>query len=254
MTSQHSFRPGARIGALALAFGVVSGAFALTAAPAFADTTVPTDPAASTPSSSDPAASTPSSSDDPAASTPTSSDPAASTPTTSEAPVEATISTDKANYAPTDTVLYAGTGWLPGEKVTILVEGPLSGTLEVIPAEDGTIADQIVVVEVDQDGNETGGSGVWPEGSYTVTATQEQPDEETPGGDEGTSNELVSATTTFTVGDAAAAPSTPAPSQTPRQLAETGADDVFGIAGLGLLVAGAGAAALIGRRLIAKKA
>lgn len=260
MTSQNAFRPGARIGALALAFGVVAGGFALGAAPAFA---------ATAPGEEAPA-------------------------------VVASVATDKTNYAATDVVLYSGAGWAPGVAVTVVVDGPMGTTFDGEVAEDGTISGEIEVVEVDEAGNETGGVGTWEEGSYTLTVTQDQPEpapspsEEpsteptepgnpdgetnppvddpapstpatTPGeiveesasvGGEG--NALVTASATFTVGEAITpvAPVDPAPGEAdkPGELAQTGADDVFGPAGFGLLAVAAGAAVLGGRRLIAKKA
>ncbi|KAB1656722.1 hypothetical protein F8O01_10075 [Pseudoclavibacter chungangensis] len=242
MTPRNAFRSTKHIGALALAFGVVAGGFALTAGPAFAETSET--PATSTASTAAPA-----------------------------------VVTDKSDYAPSDTVVYVATGWLPNSTVVVLVEGPLGGTFEAKTDENGAATGEVVIVETDQNGNETGNAGTWPNGSYTLTVTQDQPDAtdepttetstpetttpettttasstptEDPNSNDGGDNELVSASATFTVGGGAVG--TTGTAATPRQLAETGADDVFGIAGLGLLVAGAGAAALIGRRMVARKA
>lgn len=253
MTPRTARRSSKHLGALALAFGVVTGGFALTAAPAFADTV--------------------------------------ETPAATESAAAPSVATDKSDYAPTDVVVYVGTDWLPNDTVQVTVEGPYGGTFEAETDENGAVTGEIKIVETDHLGNETGNDLPWPNGSYSITISQEQPDETpaptettdpttdptdtvdpttdatdtvdpttdptdtpTPTDPSSTARELVSASASFTVGGGAVGTTGPEASQSPRQLAETGADDVFGIAGLGLLVAGAGAAALIGRRIIARRA
>ena len=111
---------------------------------------------------------------------PTTSDPAGSnvfadpalgdsslTPTGSTSPSGATISSDKADYGPGETVYLAGAGWQPGESVRIVVND--DGLQEQAWQRD-------VTVTADADGNvaDTFELAAWFVADYTVTATGEQ--------------------------------------------------------------------------------
>lgn len=161
---------------------------------------------------------------------------------TEEAPADPVASATQDTFLPSDVVTYTGANFTPDATFTAQVDGPVSGTLEGTVGEDGTIGGEITYNEYDGETNELIQRIDFPVGEYTVTITD---------------TEGLTATFTFTIaGPVAETTVTPTPGtvvDSSDQLATTGGEDVFGIAGLGLLVAGAGVATLALRRRLASK-
>ena len=172
------------------------------------------------------------------------------TPTVDPTPtVEAPVAYATAgSFLPTENITYVAQHFTPGVALDITVVYPDGTSVEVEPTDDSVVA---------EDGTYSGElinqSGVpLPLGEYTVQLSQE-------GG--------LSASFTFLVAEATpgattAPTATAAPAgnggtntghKTP-ELATTGAEDVFGAAGIGLLALATGAGVLVARRLAAKKA
>lgn len=159
----------------------------------------------------------------------------------------ATATATQSTFAPGDAVTYVGAGFQAGAEASITVAGPVSGSFTEQVGDDGTVAGEITYNETDAVTGEVIRRLDWPVGTYSVTI------------DDGVNS------VTFEFIIVGADGQTPAPSATetprgeapstgskPDELVQTGAEDVFGIAGLGLLLAGAGAAALVLRRRSAR--
>ncbi|MGO2110263.1 MAG: hypothetical protein ACTH31_01480 [Pseudoclavibacter sp.] len=145
-------------------------------------------------------------------------------------------------FAPSDTVDYYLLGFTPGATVTIAIEGPESGSFEVTIGDDGTFTGQIVFAEYDVDTGAELGRLDFPVGTYVVTATDPA------------TGDVVNFEFTV-VGESGGEPAGGAQtgdsgqSNNGNSLAPTGSDDLFGVAGLGLLLADAGVTAIsLGRR------
>ncbi|WP_371029644.1 hypothetical protein [Pseudoclavibacter sp. JSM 162008] len=172
------------------------------------------------------------------------------TPTAEPTPtVEAPVAYANADsFLPTDNITYTAQNFTPGLALDITVVYPDGSSVTVDPTDDSVVA---------EDGTYPGvlinQSGVpLPVGEYTVTLSQ---------------SSGLSATFTFLIAEATpgtttAPTSTAAPASnggtntghTTPELATTGAEDVFGAAGIGLLALATGAGVLVARRLAAKKA
>lgn len=152
------------------------------------------------------------------------------------------------SFLPTENITYVAQHFTPGVALDITVVYPDGTSVEVEPTDDSVVA---------EDGTYSGElinqSGVpLPLGEYTVQLSQE-------GGLSASFAFLVAEATpgATTAPTATAAPAgnggTNTGHKTP-ELATTGAEDVFGAAGIGLLALATGAGVLVARRLAAKKA
>ena len=172
------------------------------------------------------------------------------TPTVDPTPtVEAPVAYATAgSFLPTENITYVAQHFTPGVALDITVVYPDGTSVEVEPTDDSVVA---------EDGTYSGElinqSGVpLPLGEYTVQLSQE-------GGLSASFAFLVAEATpgATTAPTATAAPAgnggTNTGHKTP-ELATTGAEDVFGAAGIGLLALATGAGVLVARRLAAKKA
>lgn len=163
-----------------------------------------------------------------------------------EAPAPSAI-TDKSVYQPSETVAYLLENFTPGAVVELSIDGPATGVLRADVGEDGTVAGEIVYNEYNADTGEVIRQVDFPIGVYTVTVTEVGSD--------------LTASFTFEVVDPNASDDDSDDSASDDnaagggssadgsdQLATTGAEDVFGIAGLGLLAATAGLGMIALRR------
>ncbi|MGO2110468.1 MAG: hypothetical protein ACTH31_02530 [Pseudoclavibacter sp.] len=142
-------------------------------------------------------------------------------------------------FAPSDVVTYTLANFTPGALADVTISGPVEGSLEVEIGEDGTYAGEITYNEYDATTGEVIRRLDFPTGEYSVTVTERE-----------TGN-----TVTFTFTVAGETDQAPVTDDNGNSLESTGSDDMFGIAGLGLLVLGAGVGALaLNRRLSAKRA
>ncbi|PPF44469.1 hypothetical protein C5B85_09990 [Pseudoclavibacter sp. AY1F1] len=173
------------------------------------------------------------------------------TPTVDPTPtVEAPVAYANAgSFLPTDDISYTAQHFTPGLALDITVVYPDGSSVEVEPTDDSVVAEDGTYpgVLINQSGT------ALPVGEYTVTLSQSSGlsatftfliAEATPGG---------TTSPTTTAAPAGNGGGTNTGHKTP-ELATTGAEDVFGAAGIGLLALATGAGVLVARRLAAKKA
>lgn len=172
------------------------------------------------------------------------------TPTVDPTPtVEAPVAYANAgSFLPTDDISYTAQNFTPGLALDITVVYPDGSSVKVDPTDDSVVAEDGTYpgVLINQSG------APLPVGEYTVTLSQ---------------SSGLSATFTFLIAEATPGTTTsPTTTAAPAgnggtntghktpELATTGAEDVFGAAGIGLLALATGAGVLVARRLAAKKA
>ncbi|KAB1648108.1 hypothetical protein [Pseudoclavibacter endophyticus] len=144
-------------------------------------------------------------------------------------------------FAPGDVVTYTLANFTPSAEAEVAITGPIDGSLPITIGEDGTYAGEITYNEYDAVTGDIIRRLDFPVGEYTVTVTEA-----------GTGNTV---TFTFTIAGESAGEGEAPQAGDDSSLAPTGSDDVFGIAGLGLLVVGFGVGALaLNRRLAARRA
>ena len=178
---------------------------------------------------------------------------------TTETPAGPLAAATQDTFLPSDVVTYVLANFTPGADVSISIDGPAAGELTATIGDDGTYAGEITYNRVDGETGEQLDRIDFPVGAYTVTVVEAGSDrtatfsfEIVAPGSEGGSTPTATHGSTAGAGTPGASTGAGGSQQGGNTLATTGADDVFGIAGLGLLVAGAGVATLALRRRTAR--
>lgn len=149
-----------------------------------------------------------------------------------------TLILSKNEYAPGETVPYVASGFGATTELTISLEGPVGGSYNGTTDDLGVLAGELEYYQYDEVTGEHLGRLDWPAGTYTLTVTDP------------VTGQTASATFTVVGSRGGSNPGGSGSQGGGRgdTLATTGATDLFGAAGLGLLLASAGVAVVGLRR------